>query len=538
MKSGVGLTRPETTFDFRNPDYGPILVARVQRLAKIRENPGMLPGLFAYYRDNPAEFITDWAVTYDPRNVERGLPATVPFILFPRQREWVEWVVARWKNQEPGITEKTRDMGMSWCSVALACTICLFHEGASIGFGSRKENYVDKLGDPKSLFWKARMFMENLPPEFRRGWTRDDAPHMRIKFPATGSVITGEAGDNIGRGDRASIYFVDEAAFLERPQLIEASLSATTNCRIDISTPNGNANPFAQKRFKFPSERVFQFHWRSHPARDDSWYAKMCAELDPVTVAQEIDINYSASVEGVLIPSEWVQSAINADQKLGFTVSGARRAALDVADEGRDKNALAIGHGVCVEQVPEWSGKGSDILGTVQHAFARCDEAGVTDLRFDSDGLGAGVRGDARVLNEHREVRIQVNPWRGSGKVASPDKPIPSANPTGRKDRTNGDFFANAKAQGWWELRVRFQRTHRAVTEPDYKYDPDDLIVLREGLGGLYSELSQPTYTVNTAGKIIVDKQPDGTPSPNKADAVMILTAPRQGGAYDLGAAL
>lgn len=529
--------RPESTFDFRNPDYGPILMARVARLAKIRENPGMLPGLFAYYRDNPAEFITDWGTTYDPRNVERGLPATVPFILFPRQREWVDWVIERWRGQEPGLVEKTRDMGMSWCSVALACTLCLFHDGMSIGFGSRKENYVDKLGDPKSLFWKARMFMENLPPEFRRGWTRDDAPHMRIKFSATGSVITGEAGDNIGRGDRASIYFVDEAAFLERPALVEASLSATTNCRIDISTPNGNANPFARKRFG-GKVKVFSFLWRSHPARDEEWYAKQVAQLDPVTVAQEIDINYSASVEGVLIPSEWVQAAINADQKLGFTVTGARRAALDVADEGRDMNALAIGHGIAIERVPEWSGKGSDILGTVQKAFALCDEADVRDMRFDSDGLGAGVRGDARLLNEKREVKISVQPWRGSGKVAKPDKPIPTANPTASKDRLNGDFFSNAKAQGGWELRVRFQRTYRAVTEEGYQYDPDDLIVLREGMGDLYTQLSQPTYSVNTAGKIVIDKAPDGAASPNKYDGVMMYFAPKQGGGYDLAAAL
>src|SRR5690606_12844060 len=114
-----------------------------------------------------------------------------------------------------------------------------------IGFGSRKEEYVDKIGSPKSLFFKARMFVQLLPPELRGGYEQGVTdPHMRIKFPATGSVLVGEAGDGIGRGDRASIYFVDEAAFLERPQLVEASLSQTTNCRLDISTPNGLANPF------------------------------------------------------------------------------------------------------------------------------------------------------------------------------------------------------------------------------------------------------------------------------------------------------
>lgn len=534
--------RPEDSFDFRNPDYGPILQARMDRLAAIRQDPALLASLKVHYASNPWDFVTDWGVTEDPRNLEIGLPSLVPFILFPKQREWMQWVMARWRNQEPGITEKTRDMGMSWCSIAFACTLCLFHEGMTFGFGSRKEAYVDKPGHPKSLFYKARVFLENLPPEFLGGWTRDHAPNLRVSFPATKSVLTGEAGDEIGRGDRASIYFVDEAAFLERPQMIEASLSATTNCRIDISTPNGMGNPFAQKRFKFPSERVFTFHWRSHPARDDAWYAKQIAELDPVTVAQEIDINYSASVEGVLIPSEWVQSAIDADKKLGLTITGRKRAALDVADEGADKNALACATGIRLDSVTEWSGVGSDILQTVAKAFNLCDQYGTDDLRFDSDGLGAGVRGDARALNAQRETgKINVTPWRGSAAVAKPDKAIPSAQPTGRKDRTNKDFFKNAKAQGGWELRVRFQRTHRAVTEPDYQYNPDDLIVLNgsmPNLDKLTGELSQPTYSVDTLGKVVIDKAPDGTRSPNLYDAAMILFAPRQGGAYDLAKAL
>jgi hypothetical protein len=153
----------------------------------------------------------------------------------------------RWKNQQSGLTEKSRDMGMSWLSVAVACTLCLHYEGITIGFGSRKEEYVDKIGAPKSLFYKARKFMEYLPIEFRGGFDiKNDAPHMRLNFRSTGSNIAGESGDGIGRGDRASIYFVDESAFLERPMLVEASLSQTTNCRQDLSSVNGMDNPFAE----------------------------------------------------------------------------------------------------------------------------------------------------------------------------------------------------------------------------------------------------------------------------------------------------
>jgi hypothetical protein len=54
------------------------------------------------------------------------------------------------------------------------------------------------------------------------------------------------------------------------------------------------------------------------PGKGPDWYEKQCAELDPVTIASELDINYSASTEGVLIPSAWVQAATGAHLKLGI----------------------------------------------------------------------------------------------------------------------------------------------------------------------------------------------------------------------------
>lgn len=511
----------EPNFDFQNPDYALVFRQRIDFLNRIREDPDNLPALKLFYRDNPARFISDWGCTEDPRLVERGLPANVPFVLFPKQLEWVDWVVDNWRNQRPGITEKSRDCGISWLSISLACTLCLFYPGMAVGFGSRKESYVDLLGSPKSLFYKARVFMKSLPVEFRGGWAIEcDAPHMRLRFPESGSNISGEAGDNVGRGDRSSLYFVDEAAFLERPQLIEASLSATTNCRQDISTPNGMGNPFAQKRHS-GKIKVFTFSWRDDPRKDDAWYAKKCEELDPVTIAQEINLDYSASVEGVLIPSAWVQAAVDAHVKLSIKPTGFRSGALDVADEGKDLNAFCGAHGILIEAVDEWSGKGDDIFGTVQRAFGICDERDYTEFKFDSDGLGAGVRGDARIINEQRAAakrkQIVVTPFRGS------EAPF---NPEGEdvKGRKNQDFFANRKAQAWWSLRVRFQKTYRAIVEKA-AFNPDEIISIPSALPNrqkLISELSQPTYGVNGVGKILIDKAPDGARSPNLADAVMI----------------
>lgn len=350
-------------FDFKAPDYARVFKYRSDRLLYIRDNPGCLPALKAYYRDCPAQFIYDWGMTMDPRNIERGLPSTVPFLLFQRQAEWIDWTLDNWRTQESGITEKSRDMGISWLTIGLGASLCLHYDGMVLGYGSRKEEYVDKLNGPKSLFFKARLFLQLLPVEFRGGWNIKDAPFMRIGFPETGSVMTGEAGDNIGRGDRTSIYFVDESAHLERAELVDASLSATTNCRQDLSSVNGMANPFAVKRHS-GRIKVFTFHWRDDPRKDDAWYEKQCSQLSPVVVAQEIDIDYSASVSGVLVPSAWVQSAIDAHVALGLEPRGIRRAALDVADEGEDINAMAGRFGFLLERLEGWSGKGNDIFET------------------------------------------------------------------------------------------------------------------------------------------------------------------------------
>lgn len=525
-------------FDWQEPDYIEVFQWRIERLQWIRRKveeekanglpPTLLPALYTYYRANPAQFITDWGMTFDPRNVERGLPSALPFILFPEQEKWIAWAMDRWHSREPGLTDKSRDMGLSWMTVGLAATLCIFNRGMVIGFGSRKEEYVDKLNSPKSLFWKARQFINALPVEFRGTWNRrQHAPHMRIVFPDSESYITGEAGDNIGRGDRTAIYFVDESAHLERPELIDASLSATTNCRIDLSSVCGMANPFAIKRHSWPARRVFTFHWRSDPRKDDVWYAKQRDELPEVVVAQEIDIDYAASVEGVLIPSAWVQAAIDAHIKLNVKPTGMRRGALDVADEGKDKNAFCGQHGILVEYAVSWSGKGSDIFKSVERAFAICDAEKYEGFDYDSDGLGSGVRGDARVINDLRKAekpnplrQIPVRAFRGSAAVMFPTRQIVEG-------RTNEDFFDNFKAQAWWALRLRFLKTYRAVVEGK-EFKPDEIISISSTipeLTKLTSELSQPTYSLNRVGKIVVDKAPEGAESPNLADSVMIRNA-------------
>lgn len=521
--------------DYRNPDYQAIFAKRIANLQRMRKDAGLLAACRIHYRNNPIDFIADWGVTLDPRLIKRNLPAVIPLVPFQRQREWLQWLIDRWQAGENGLTEKSRDMGCSVNAMALFATLALFYDNFVAGVGSRKEDLVDRVGDPDTLFFKSRMFLSHLPSEFRGQWDERNkalSSHMKIDIPSTGSVIKGEAGNNIGRGGRVSIYLVDESAFLANGASVDASLSQTTDCRLDLSSVNGRDNPFAERRFS-GNVPVFTFNWKEDPRKDDAWYAKQCKDLNPLIVAQEIDLDYTASKAGVLIPSAWVQAAINAHVKLGILPSGKRSSALDIADEGIDKNAQAGKYGIMLNYLKGWHGKGSDIFQTVQKAFMACDEQSFEDFQYDSDGLGAGARGDARVINEQRardKVRtIEAIAFRGSGEVVNPDEEIIKGDDK-NKGRTNKDFFANRKAQAWWHLRTLFQNTYRAVVE-GLPYDPDTIISIAgdiEERAGLEVELSQPTYSINTAGKILVDKAPDGMKSPNYADAVMILYAPQE----------
>lgn len=541
------LTVP--SIDFKNPDYDAIIMQRLRLLERMRSDPkataSIVEDMKAVYREYPAQMVCDWGITIDPRNIDRGLPAVMPFIPFPRQVEFMDEVVYCWRNRKDLVNDKSRDMGMSWCAVGIADVLCLLYDNMAIGFGSRKAELVDKLGDPKSLLYKAREFIKYIPREFRGDWNeKKHSKEMQIDFPTTKSVIAGEAGDDIGRGDRKAIYFVDEAAHLEHPEAVDAALSNTTNCRIEMSSVKGTDNPFAQRRFG-GKVRVFTVHWRQDPRKDDAWYAEMCDRFDAMVIAQEVDINYSASVENVIIPSLWVQASIDAHVKLGIVPSGARTGSLDVADLGRDKNAYGVRHGILLEHVEQWAGTDAgDLYGTTARAFRLSDEWRVGEFNYDADGMGAGIRGDARVLNEERtkdnvhrkpqeQVKpLRVTPFRGSAsgeKLYKPEAFVKGAD--GKPlDRRNKDYYANYKAQSYLHLRFRFQQVYRAVVK-GMEVDPDDIISLSstiKDLPRLIVELSQPQYDQNNAGKMLVDKAPDGVASPNEADVVMMLFAPRR----------
>ncbi|WP_407323593.1 terminase [Acinetobacter pittii] len=529
----------EWTINVRLPDVIAEMTRRYYYKAVIEQNEKSKQAELEKCRNDPIHWFNHWIWTYDPRGMSFGLPANIPFVLRPKQVELVNWLLERENTQTHGLIEKSRDEGMSYVVLGFYLHRWLFVEGFAGGVGSRKEELVDKKGDPKTLLHKFRDMFSKMPDWMKpKGFVEKvHDNYMRIINPDNGATITGEAGDNIGRGGRTTMYFLDEWAFVERQEAVDAAISQNTNVHIKGSTPNGIGDRFHQDRFS-GRYAVFTMPWRANPDKNwtvtyngkeiHPWYEKQLATLDEVVLAQEVDINYAASVEGVLIPSTWIQKAIDAHITLNIEPTGGRIGGLDVADEGKDKNSFAARHGVVLKYLETWSGKGDDIFGTTQKAMELSIDQSIDTMFYDADGLGAGCRGDARVINESRREKglseVNVEPFRGSGGVFEPENEMV-------EKRQNKDFFANLKAQSWWYLRLRFQETFRAIEGRDY--DPDMIISLsskdidEKELALLTTELSQPTYTKNGSGKLLVNKQPDGTSSPNRADSVMICFNPQ-----------
>ena len=522
----VSLLIRDWTINTRLPEIQKEIARRLLYRKLVEQSDETKAAELERCKADPVHWFNNWAWTYDPRGLSYGLPANIPFNLRPKQVEMVRWLEKRLHTQTHGLIEKSRDEGMSYVTLGFFLHQWLFVDGFAAGVGSRKEEYVDKKGDPKTLFYKFRDMLYKLPNWMQpQGYNeREHDNYLRIINPASGASLTGEAGDNIGRGGRTSVYLLDEWAFVERADAVDAAISKNTNVHIKGSTPNGIGNRFYKDRFSGRYD-VFSMAWQENPDKNWQvsyngkpiypWYEKQKLSLDDVVLAQEVDIDYAASVEGVVLPSAWINSIIDAHKKLAIEVSGQRLLSLDVADEGKDQNAIASRYGILLDYIHAWSGVGSDIFATSQKAVDTCNDFGINEFLYDADGLGAGVRGDVRIINELRKDKkaIKAFAFRGSAAVFNPDKEMV-------KGRKNKDYFENLKAQAWWSLRLRVQATHRAIAE-GMAYNPSDIISIDSGIANLSQlkvELSQPTYSKSKSGKLLIDKAPDGTSSPIDQD--------------------
>jgi hypothetical protein len=491
-------------------------------------------------------FFNNWLWTYNPKLAALGQPTHLPFDLFPMQAALIDFVEARIAAQEEGLVEKSRDTGFTYVMGGIALHAWIFLDGFKTAFGSRKAEYVDTLGDPDSIFEKMRLMLGALPIFLKPGGYDPGKhdKHMHLLNPENGNTIRGEAGDEMGRGGRSTLYVVDEAAFIERAERVAAGLSANADIKIWGSTVNGPGNYFAQRRHggTMRADQIFSLHYSKDPRRTPEWVAKKKSELEPHIWASEYEIDYSASVEGICIPAAWV----NAGMELGELYLAGKLAVQpdikgvgggDVGGSGKAKSVFVARFGPIVTNPVAWQGADTadtahrmlDELKALRGKVTRTDgyEPYVKWLNYDSVGVGAGVQSALREHGVNELVTIGVNVGTPPSDVMWPDH------------KTSKEKFTNLKAELWFTCRARLQASAEHLKwlkgeEGGVEHQLVECLILppRSVSGdamAMAAQLSLPKWHRNERGLIFIEPKDQlarrGIPSPDHAEALVLTFA-------------
>jgi len=303
------------------------------------------------------------------------------------------------------------------------------------------------------------------------------------------------------------------------------------------ANPQSSADPFSQ-RFIVPYQShlerdgyyeddvhmIVVVNWRDNPwwsseqelLRAWDYENRQRAEYDWIWEGKFYD-----SVDHAIIQPEWFDASIDAHKKLGFDPRGVRSLGFDPADEGNDNKGLVLRHGVVVTHIEQWPE--GDVDDATSRAYERAVTLRATDLVYDAIGIGAAVRTGLRTMDP--KSRIEVTRFIGSEKVRDPSSKY-------MNDVRNEDLFYNLRAQWYWYLRDRFERTYRAVEKGEY-IDPDQLISIDSGCNHLQAlraevcRIPRKRGPVNTKIKIMSKDEMRSAKiqSPNMADALMMAFA-------------
>lgn len=479
---------------------------RAEQLEQAAKDKNYRKFVLEKIKSDPVYFINNWVWTSDPREY----PSNIPFVLFPKQEEYIRWRYDHIQRKRGGLIEKSRDAGLTWLNCSSHVQLWLTRADYKGAIGSRKELLVDRIGDLDSIFEKIRFILKCLPWWMLKQ-SSYSAGYLKIINKSNGATITGEAGDEQGRGGRSTVRDADEAAFFERPKRIDAAISQNSNVIFYTSTPNGNGNPFATKR-RSGKWDVFTIHWKDDPRKSQAWYDEQKRILDPIILASEVDIDYDSSRPNICIPAKYVRAAINA--VLGDP-QGRKVGGLDISDEGSDETVLTIWQSPYLMAIHART-EGNATQKTYW-AKLLCEQNEVEHLNYDSIGVGATVGGNLKAVED---LAFTIKAIVGGDSPS--DRFYPELNRKGNK------FFKNLRAELWWSLRRRFEKTYEHMN--GIKQYPEEELISIPDDPTLIQQLSLPTYFFNDSGKLCIEDKESMAKrelgSPDRADSLVYATAP------------
>lgn len=234
---------------------------------------------------------------------------------------------------------------------------------------------------------------------------------------------------------------------------------------------------------------------------------------------------YDEQVERAIIKKSWFDAAIDAHIKLGIKPTGATIATHDPGDTGPDSKAYAVRRGIFYSDIGEVEAvDGNDGCDLATEIAIRAN----SDLFvWDADGMGALLR--RQISASFKGIKCELRAYHGSGEVEDKKLKYDGLKSLGTKDKpkTNGDTFANKRAQFYMKLAQRFYNTYLWVIKGQYQ-DPDSIISISSKiklLNKLRSEVCRIPLIPNGAGKIQLMSKPImksrlGIDSPGMADCL------------------
>ena len=208
--------------------------------------------------------------TFQPKaDIEpRGI---LPFITWDWQDDAIEEIYYCMQYGGKIQAKKSREVGGTWLILGCGLALWLFTPMNTGLITSRKEELVDKKGNPGTLFWKLDFMKDRLPEWSIPELVRTDR-HLENKW--NGSVIDGETTTiDAGRGDRRDWSFCDEfpAVSYAEAEGIDRALSDTAACRIYLGTSIYRSHPFSKMGTQKGTKKM-SFGWWLHPFKARGLY--------------------------------------------------------------------------------------------------------------------------------------------------------------------------------------------------------------------------------------------------------------------------